>query len=138
MLYLGTCHCEAIGFRYETAIAPSAWTMRACACRFCRCHAAATTSDPQGSLQLTCRDAAQLVRYRFGLGTADFCLCARCGVYLAAITADGGFGILNTHALVDRSLPLAAPQSMSYDGETTAARIERRHRHWTPVLPGGA
>ena len=133
MVYLGTCHCEAIGFTYETAIPPQAWPLRACACRFCRCHGAATTSDPHGALQLACRDVDQLLRYRFGLRTADFCVCRTCGVYLAAITIDGRFGIINTNALVDRSLPLAAPLAMSYDGETASARTARRHQRWTPV-----
>lgn len=137
MLYLGACHCEAIGFCFETALAPHAWSIRACACRFCRCHAAATTSDPHGALVLTYRDPARLVRYRFGLHTADFCLCASCGVYLAAVTIDGGFGIINTHALSDRSLTLPPPQPMSYDGETAAARNERRQQRWTPVRSAG-
>lgn len=133
MLYLGTCHCEAIGFAYETSVPPQAWSLRACACRFCRCHGAATTSDPQGVLQLACRDVGQLMHYRFGLGTADFCVCRTCGVYLAAITIDGRFGIINTHTLVDRTLPLSSPQPMSYDGETASARTERRQQHWTPM-----
>jgi len=64
MLYLGTCHCEAIGFTYETAMAPQAWPLRACACRFCRCHAAATTSDPQGTLQLVCTQERILKVFR--------------------------------------------------------------------------
>jgi len=133
MIYLGACHCEAIGFAYHTELAPQAWPIRACACRFCRSHGAATTSDPHGSLELTCRDPDQLMRYRFGLRTADFCLCRICGVYLAAITADGTFGIINTPALVDRTLPLSPPQPMSYDGESAAARIARREQRWTPV-----
>ena len=137
MLYLGACHCEAIGFGYETAMAPHAWPLRACACRFCRCHAAATTSDPQGALELACRDAGQLLRYRFGLRTADFCVCRTCGVYLAAITIDGRFGIINSHALVDRTLALPAPQAMSYDGETASGRTARREQRWTPVRPPG-
>lgn len=135
MRYLGSCHCEAIGFSYETDLAPTAWPVRACACRFCRSHSAATTSDPHGALQLTLRDPARLSRYRFGLATADFCVCRDCGVYLAAITIDGRFGIINTHALVDR-LELAAPSSTNYDGETAASRTARRAQRWTPVRIG--
>ncbi|HEY0480536.1 MAG TPA: NUDIX domain-containing protein [Kofleriaceae bacterium] len=137
MIYLGACHCGALGFAYETALAPSAWPIRACACGFCRSHGAATTSDPAGTLELTCRDAEQRVRYRFGLRTADFWLCRTCGVYLGAATADGRFGLVNTRALVDRSLALSPPQAMSYDGETAASRIERREQRWTPVRASG-
>ena len=133
MIYSGACHCEAIGFAYETAMVPAAWPIRACACRFCRTHGAATTSDPGGGLELVCRDAAQLMRYRFGLGTADFWLCRACGVYLGAATNDGRFGIINTHALVDRSVTLPAPQTTSYEGETATARVARRQQRWTPI-----
>ena len=133
MLYRGACHCEAIGFAYETALAPEAWTVRACGCRFCRAHAAATTSDPAGALELIVRDPAQLNRYRFGLATADFWVCRACGVYLAAVTAEPQFGIINTHALLDRGLALPSPQTRSYDGETAEQRIARRHERWTPV-----
>jgi hypothetical protein len=135
MLYLGTCHCEAIGFTYETAIPFQAWPVRACGCQFCRCHGAATTSDPHGALQLTCRDLDPLIRYRFGLRTAEFCVCRSCGVYVAAITVDGRFGIINTNALVDRGLSLSAALPMSYDGETAPERTARREQRWTPVRP---
>ena len=133
MLYHGACHCEAIGFAYETALAPEAWTVRACGCRFCRAHAAATTSDPAGALELLVRDPAQLGRYRFELATADFWVCRTCGVYLAAVTAEPQFGIINTHALLDRGLALPSPQTRSYEGETAEQRVARRHARWTPV-----
>src|SRR5215468_5126913 len=123
MIYRGACHCEAIGFAYETALAPEGWTMRACACRFCRAHGAATTSDPGGALELVERDAGLLVRYRFGLRTADFWVCRGCGVYVGAGTSDGRFGIINTNALVERPARLPAPQARSYEGESAAERM---------------
>jgi hypothetical protein len=137
MKYLGACHCEALGFVYETQVAPAAWTMRACACRFCRSHGAATTSDPQGALELVIRDPSLLIRYRFGLRTADFWLCRACGVYLGAATGDGGFGIINTHALLDRPV-LPAPQAVSYDGESSTERVARRHERGTPIRAAGS
>ena len=133
MTYRGACHCEATGFAYDTAIAPAQWSIRACACRFCRSHGAATTSDPAGSLALICRDRSQLVRYRFGLGVTEFWLCRGCGTYLGAATADGRFGIINTHALLDRSLALPPAQATRYDGETAEARTARRAERWTPL-----
>jgi hypothetical protein len=133
MIFLGACHCEAIGYAYETAIAPEAWVLRACMCRFCRAHGAATTSDVRGSLALVCRDPELLARYRFALQTADFWLCRGCGVYLGAATSDGGAGIINTNALVDRSVQLSPPYPMSYDGETAASRTARRQQRWTPL-----
>jgi hypothetical protein len=137
MIYLGACHCEAIGFAYETAVAPEAWLLRACMCRFCRTHGAVTTSDVHGALELVCRDAELLARYRFALHTADFWLCRGCGVYLGAATIDGRSGIINTNALLDRAVPLSVPYPMSYDGETSAARTARRQQRWTPVRTVG-
>jgi len=135
MIYLGACHCAAIGFAYNTAVPPGSWPLRACACRFCRGHGAVTTSDPLGALELICRDAERLLRYRFGLRTADFWICRSCGVYLGAATIDQGFGLINTNALVDRPAQHSPPQPMSYDGETAPARTARREQRWTPMRP---
>ena len=129
----GSCHCGNLRVELETKRAPSDFPVRACQCTFCRRHGALSISDPQGRVTFHVGDERALVRYRFGLRTADFCICRGCGVYLAALTIDGRFGIINTHALVDRSLPLAAPLTMSYDGETATARTLRREQRWTPV-----
>jgi len=137
MIYPGACHCEAIGFAYETSLLPEAWTVRACGCRFCRTHGAATTSDPAGGLELVLRDPELLIRYRFGLATADFWLCRACGVYLGAATNDGRVGLINTNALIARPAPLPPPAPRSYDGETAAVRLARRHERWTPLRAAG-
>lgn len=70
---------------------------------------------------------------RFGLRTADFWVCRECGVYGGAVTADQRFGIINSHALIGFAARLPLPQATSYDGETSAERIARRHQRWTPV-----
>src|SRR2546422_3634073 len=44
-------------------------------CSFCRKHGARTTSDPSGRVVITVRHPGQLLRYRFGLETADFLVC---------------------------------------------------------------
>jgi hypothetical protein len=131
----GACHCGAIGFRFETALEPSRWSVRACLCRFCRAHAALSCSDPRGSLAFVESRAGALERYRFGLKTADFLLCRRCGVYIGAAieTPAGRFGIVNTRALRDPPADLPAPQPMDYEGEDVAARNARRAARWTPL-----
>ena len=132
--YKGSCHCGAIGFEYRTALRPSEWSVRACQCRFCRAHDALSASDPAGQLLFLADEPDQLQRYRFALGTADFLLCRRCGVYVGAVieVGDSYRGIINTHALVD-SDSVAAPQAKSYDGEDVAERVARRDQRWTPV-----
>ncbi len=136
-VYRGRCHCGAVGYDYETAIAPAGWPMRACQCSFCRKHGAVYTSDPKGFVRWTDADPALLSRYRFGHQTADFVFCGRCGGYLGAVTEEGGqtLMVINTRSLDPRPEGLPAVQPMSYEGETTGNRATRRSARWTPVMP---
>jgi hypothetical protein len=131
----GACHCGAIGYRFHTAVAPFAWSIRACQCAFCRAHAALSTSDPAGRLEFFEHRPDSLHRYRFGLRTADFLLCRRCGIYIGAVIAIGGrrFGIVNTRALTVPDPAMAEPVPIEYEGEDVAARCARREARWTPV-----
>jgi hypothetical protein len=131
----GSCHCGALGFSFETALAVTQWSVRACQCGFCRSRGAMTTSDPAGRLQFQINEADALQRYRFGLKTADYLLCKRCGVYLGAQidTAHGAFGIINTHALSPPPQGLPAAVAADYGSENASERIERRARRWTPL-----
>ena len=133
--YEGGCHCGAIGFRYSTIRPPDAWSVRACQCSFCRKHDALSTSDPKGRLQFRYSEQDALQRYRFALGTADFLLCRRCGVYVGAvIDVDGRqYGIINTHALEDAPQDMAKVDPISYDAENANNRVRRREERWTPV-----
>lgn len=133
--YKGRCHCGAIGYRYTCTTTPAEWAVRACQCRFCRAHDALSTSDPTGSIAFEAVEPAQLQRYRFGLKTADFLLCRRCGVYIGAVidTSKGYFGIINTHALIDPQPTIALAEPISYDGEDSARRVMRREQRWSRV-----
>jgi len=86
-------------------------------------------------MALACGTPDHLIRYQFSLRTADFLLCRACGVYLGAITVDGRFGIINTNALVDRPAQLPPVATVSYDGESSTGRLDRRAERWTPVRP---
>ena len=137
--YTGSCHCGAIGFTYRTEQDPSAWTVRACQCSFCRAHQVSTTSDPLGEIEFATPNSDLLNRYRFGERTADFLICRRCGVYLGAVieTAHGRFGIININTLqpIPPGLPHATP--MQYGSESREERIARRELRWSPVREGG-
>jgi hypothetical protein len=135
MTYSGRCHCGALGFRYETAAPPAAWSVRACQCTFCRAHAARTTSDPHGSLAFLIADQLKLVRYRFGLRTAEFLLCACCGVYIGAAIATprGRYGIVNVNALRPALAELPQPRAVVYENEDELQRMARREARWTPL-----
>jgi len=132
MLHPGRCHCGAIRFRFETA---RPLTPRACQCGFCRKHGARTVSDPDGSAVLTLQSEAS--RYRFASKSAAYVLCGRCGVYVGAVAEiDGGtYATLNLNAFDDPRLDLAA-EPVSYDGESAAAKRDRRRAGWTPARFG--
>lgn len=91
-----------------------------------------TAGDPEGKVEITIVDADEAVRYRFGARTADFLLCGRCGVYVAAVIAtdSGAVCTLNLNVLDERSAFTAEPVSVSYDDETREARLQRRGEQW--------
>src|ERR1700743_2821261 len=86
----GGCHCGNVRCVFEATAGLDVLGLRACQCSFCRAHGARTTSDPNGTIALTVRDPAQLQRYRFGLGTADFLICRTCGAFLGAVMDEDG------------------------------------------------
>jgi hypothetical protein len=131
MLHAGHCHCGAICFEFETS---KLLTPRACQCGFCRKHNARTVSDPEGTAELTLGES--VARYRFGTGTTDFLICARCGVYVGATAELDGrlYATLNLNAFDDPRLDLDAAPAF-YDGEDPAAKAARRRARWTPARP---
>lgn len=133
--HAGSCHCGAIGFTYRTPTPTDRWALRACQCSFCRAHDALTTSEPTARIDFHASRPADLQRYRFGLRTADFLLCRRCGVYIGALieTDDGSYGIINVHALSQRLDPAAPAERADYEGEDAGARVHRRRMRWSPA-----
>ena len=130
MIWRGGCHCGALRISFESAIPAAGLSLRECQCSFCRHHGTRNTSDPAGRVHIVAeRDA--LVRYRFGLRTADFMLCSRCGVYIACVL-DDAYASVNTRVLDGDWERAAVPRD--FDGETAEERIERRRVTWSPVL----
>jgi hypothetical protein len=132
----GGCHCGNLAYVFETSAALEALGLRADMCGFCRAHGARNTSDPKGAMRISVRDPAKLVRYRFALKTADFLICADCGVYIGAMLTDGGkswftVNVNSFHAVPALDFPVA-PQD--FDAEDVPARIARRKQRWTPVV----
>ncbi len=135
-MFRGRCHCGALGYLYQTSLDPPAWSVRADQCSFCRAHGAWTTSDPHGSLTFQVTDPSRLVRYRFGLRTADFLICGQCGLYIgAAITRPRGrFGVVNVNVMRPAPAGIPQPVPVSYEGENEAQRTARREARWTPIV----
>ena len=131
--FVGGCHCGALRVCFVPSIPPEQVPLRQCACSFCRRHGATTATDPAGRLAIDVVDLAEAVRYRFGPRTADFLLCGRCGVYVAAVmeTEGGTVATLNINVLKERAAFTAQPESISYEGESAQHRRLRRAKHWT-------
>lgn len=129
------CHCSALMLSFTTRRAPAEMPLRECQCSFCRKHGVRTVADPEGFAEIRARDASALARYRFGLGTADYLVCARCGVYLAAVMEEGdrAWAVLNVNAFDDRAAFTGMATPMNYDREDEAQRRARRRKLWTPA-----
>ena len=141
--FRGSCHCGNLTVQLEATRGASELPVRQCGCTFCARHQPRYTSDPQGRLTVHVADEAQLSHYRFGLGLADFLLCRRCGVFVAAFEPDdagnAGRAVLNLNVLGEAAAFTAAPVRTDYDAEDAAARRARRARAWTParvLFPG--
>ena len=131
----GQCHCGNLGYVFEASAGLGALGLRACMCRFCRVHGARNTSDPNGTMRLSVSDPAKLVRYRFGLKTADFLICGYCGAYIGAHLPgpDGGRMTVNVNTFAEAP-PLDFPITPhNFDAEDEVTRIARRKARWTPV-----
>lgn len=128
----GGCHCGAVTVSFASTLDPAATAPRACDCAFCRKHGACWMSDAAGELAVTARDHA-LLRYRQGSNTADFLLCARCGVLVAVVLEESGSrcGAVNA-ACLDAEFAAAeraSPQRLARD-----EKVERWRRLWIPVV----
>jgi hypothetical protein len=114
---------------------PGEIALRACACSFCRAHGARTVADPAGLFEVWADDWSLVEPYRFGSRTADYLVCRRCGVYVAALcdTAAGLRAVVNVNSLADRAAFTRMPAAPDYDGEATEARLARRAGNWMPA-----
>jgi hypothetical protein len=135
MHHAGGCHCGNIRVQLTLSCAPDQIPLRSCSCSFCRAHGTRTLSDRDGLAEITVADWSLAEKYRFGSRTADYVLCRRCGVYVGAVceTGSGLRAVINTNCLDDRAAFTQAPAAPDYDGEATAARLERRATNWMPV-----
>jgi hypothetical protein len=132
-IFTGGCHCGALRVRFQTDRPPAELPLRECACAFCRRHAATTATDTEGRLEIKIVDVSEAVRYRFGERTADFLICGRCGVYVAAVMATkaGAVSTLNVNVLDNRPAFTQEPQRVDYGAESVGQKMRRRAERWT-------
>jgi len=134
MIFAGGCHCGDIVIEFATEIDPARMEVRACQCGFCRKHASRAIGDPNGMIVIRAGDPAHLSRYEFGLRTASYLVCRRCGVYVAAITKTEPFrAIAIVNALQDQARFTQPARPVDYSNESREDRLDRRRRNWTPA-----
>lgn len=131
----GGCHCGNLRWTLRTGFALHELPAHACQCSFCRRHGALSSSDPEGEVRFTIADTSAIMRYRFERATADFLICARCGVYVGAQMEDAGryYAIVNLCTLENAAAVEYIAQPMDYSGEDSVSRRARRAKGWTPL-----
>jgi hypothetical protein len=136
-LLKGGCHCGNVELTFATDQAPETLSIRACQCSFCTRHGARTATDRKGRLEIWVHSPGELNRYQFALKTAEFLVCKRCGVYLAAVltTLEGAcYATVNINALEQSRRFTQRPIAADYEGENAERRIARRKENWTPAV----
>ena len=132
MLITGGCHCGNVSFTLDWRPDPATIPARACTCSFCTKHGGVWTSAPTGSLRVKVKDPARVSRYAFGTRTADFRVCADCGV-VPLVTSridDRDYAVVNVNAFDNVDASLLQHSTSTFDAEDGTARLARRQRHW--------
>lgn len=131
----GQCHCGALQIAYRTPEKRAAINARCCTCSFCTRHGAQWTSAVGSVLQLSV-DEKHHQQYRFGTATADFHLCQRCGVVVAATSRidERLYAVVNLAVMDDFDLPEAQCMPIDHGDETPEERLQRRRERWIPEV----
>jgi hypothetical protein len=131
----GSCHCGAIMLAFDTARDLNELPVRVCGCTFCARHRPSYTTDPSGQVIIRATRESELIRYRFGLRLADFLICRRCGVFVAALDPGPPVRAIVNLAVLDRASEFTSTpvQFAAYDSEDVPTRTARRARSWTPA-----
>lgn len=132
MLIHGACHCGNIRFKLAWSPEPTEIPARACTCSFCTKHGGVWTSCPTGQLQVTIAEPEKVSRYAFGTRTADFHICAHCGVVPVVTSRIDGrlYAVVSVNAFEDVNRSLLRHASASFEAEDESARLDRRKRNW--------
>lgn len=131
MLIHGGCHCGNIRFSLPWFPAPAEIVARACACSFCTKHGNVWASRPESHLDVAIRDADRVKHYEFGTRTAQFHVCATCGIVPLVTSRIGGktYAVVNANTFSENTIPLRRVPAI-LDDESETARLARRARNW--------
>jgi len=132
MVISGKCHCGNISFRLAWKSEGAEIPARSCGCSFCVKHGGVWTSNPRAALRARITEAGMVARYAFGTETAQFLVCARCGVapLVTSRIEETTFAVVNVNAFDDFDRARLRVQPASFEGEDLESRLDRRRRNW--------
>lgn len=132
MLIQGKCHCGNIAFSLTWEPDPAEIPARACGCTFCTKHGGVWTSNPKGALKVTVKDPSLVSKYQFGTKTAEFHVCARCGIVPVVTSRIDGhlYAVVSVNAFEGVEPSRLKRSPANFDGEGTDDRLARRKRYW--------
>ena len=118
MLIHGRCHCGNIAYTLTWEPDPTEIPARACSCSFCTRHGGVWTSDPAGRLDVTVGDQTLVSHYAFGTKTAEFHICANCGIVPVVTSRVDGrvYAVVNVNTFVERPVVALASQRVGLRG----------------------
>jgi hypothetical protein len=128
----GSCHCRNVSFELAWPGDGAKIPARRCGCTFCQKHGGVWTSNPAGVLVVRIARPAQVSRYEFGTGTAEFLVCARCGA-VPLVTSkidDRLYAVVNVNTFDDVDPARITIAPTSFEGEDVGDRLARRRRNW--------
>jgi hypothetical protein len=132
MLIRGRCHCGNISFSLTWEPDPAEIPARACTCSFCSKHGGVWTSNSGGALEVLVKDPSLVSNYEFGTQTAQFHICARCGIVPVVTSRIDGhlYAVVSVNSFEGIDQSLLRRGSASFDGEGKDSRLVRRKRNW--------
>ncbi len=132
MLIHGSCHCGNVMFELVWPEHAETIAARACTCTFCRKHGAIWTANASATLNVQVNDGGLVSDYAFGTKTADFKVCARCGVVTCCTSLIGGrlYAVVNVNTFDNFDSSRLVRGDVNFDGEDESARLGRRATNW--------
>ena len=133
---LGKCHCGNIEYEFLWPGSGNDIPVRACSCTFCRKHNGVYTSHPKGQLKVWVSDQSRVNKYAFGTKTAEFYICASCGVvpFVTSKIQGKTYAVVNVNTFEDVNPEALVSSVTDFDGESIDERLQRRARNWIPQV----
>lgn len=128
----GSCHCGNLSFTLAWPSETDAIPARACTCSFCTRHGGVWTAASDASIEVAIEDPSRVSRYAFGTRTAQFHVCATCGVVPVATSRIDGrtYAVVNVNTFGNVEPARLRRVPVSFDEETETDRLSRRQRAW--------